>query len=360
MSKTRPQETYKNAVVLYHWRKCPHCVSFMSAWAQAKLAFPPGTKTFAIEVEDNKARLEQLGVDLGGGVPRVVLFNKAGEESVYAGARTADALVDATLSHLGGRMRGGGESDPALDAILTTPDALKDQLPALVLYFRHNCGFCVRFLPTFLKFAASSGSGTVLAVDTSAHPGAMGALQPDARSAGVPHVVWHAADGAQTAFNAERTVVELRKFVKQTSSSRQNVSFEGGSLMPLTGGVEARLERALDALQKRARTTLGAKHARVFEPDHSAVSFVGVHTGSVPARDRVYILISPTSQPRGKPTAHATIYGSRTGALTAKIYVNKDTSTLLRNKRSSGFTPVMETDPHVAALQTFGYHVGLS
>ena len=306
-----------------------------------------------IEVEDNKSRLEQLGVSLSGGVPRVMFFNHAGVGVAHTGERTGTNVVRGALAHLD-LSGGGGE----LSSV--TPAHVAAHLPATVLYFRHSCGYCVRFLPTFTEFSVSDGVGTVVGVDTTAHPAAMGALNADAQSPGVPHVVYHGADGTQTPFTGERTVVALRRFVKTMSDSpRRGVSFEGGRL-PVTGSSDSRLSVALNKLQEMAGRMLGAPYSRVFEPENSFVSFVAVRELNTPSNDRVYILLEPNRQPRGKPTAHAAVYGSRMGELTTKIYVNKDISALLRNKRAAGFLPVRETDSHVQALQTFGYHVGLS
>ena len=130
--------------------------------------------------------------------------------------------------------------------------------------------------------------------------------------------------------------------------------------MPVSGSAEPRLTRALDKLQERAALTLGKRYRRAFEPENTTVTFVGVHAGSDVSNDRVYILFSPIRQPRGRPAAHASVYGPLTGELTTKIYVNKDTSSMLRNKRGAGFKPVLETDPYVDALQTFCYDVVLS
>ncbi len=364
MSNSAPAPTYSNAVVLYHWHKCGHCVRFMPVWEQVKAELlRDGVGVWDIEVEQNKSRLEELGVDLGGGVPRLVFYAGDGAEAVFGGTRSRDAVLAAARAHLG--VAGGVEeyapvAGGGAELETVTPEYVSDNLPVTVLYFRHNCGYCVRFLPTFTEFAGLPDVGVVVGVDTSQHPSAMGALQPDASSAGVPHVVHHGADGTQTAFNADRTVAALRKFVKTLGSPTRGVSFEGGSTRPVMGSVDTRLATALDDLQDQARRILGEKHDRAFEPDHAFVQFVGARGGDTPASDRVFILVTPIQQPRGKPTAHAAVYGSRTGPLMVKIYAAKNMDTLLRNKQSAGFAPVLETDLHVQTLQTFGYTVGLT
>ena len=376
MSGSTPQSTYKKGVVLYHWRKCPHSARFMPRWSSEirPQLLEQGLNVWEIEVEDHKATLEHLGVSLGEGVPRIMFFNDEGVGVAHIGDRSARSILSACSTHIGSMSGGGGGGDNAggdnagsdnaggdnADLPSVTPSFVTDNLPATVLYFRHSCGYCVRFLPTFTEFSHGSDVGTVVSVDTSVHPEAMGALHPDARSPGVPHVVYHASDGTQTPFRGDRTLSALRKFVKSMSSARRSVSFEGGSTLPVTGSADVRLTVALDKLQQSAAETLGKRYRRVFEPENSSVSFVGSRTRDSVNADRVYILLSPHRQPRGKPTAHACVYGSRRGELTTKIYVNKDTDALLRNKRGAGFSLVRDTDPYVAALDTFGYHVDLS
>jgi thiol-disulfide isomerase/thioredoxin len=317
-----------------------------------------GLNVWEIEVEDHKSKLERLGVSLGSGVPRVMFYNSRGVGVVYKGDRSADSVLDAADDHIG--LEGGGGEEEEDAPLSVSPLHVASNLPATVLYFRHSCGYCVRFLPTFTEFSKRGDVGTVLSVDTALHPDAMGKLNPDASSPGVPHVVYHGDDGTQIPFQGERTVSALTKFVKKMKSVGNNVSFEGGSTIPVRGSADVRLTSALNKLQERASSMLGKRYRRVFEPENSDVTFVGARSRDVVNNDRVYILLSPVRQPRGKPTAHACVYGSRTGELTTKIYVNKDTNVLLRNKRGSGFLPVRETNPYVQALQSFGYHVGLS
>jgi hypothetical protein len=419
---SNPRPSYKNAVVLYHWRLCSICKIFMPTWAKIREELREyNIDVWEIEVQDKKRKLEKLGVSLGNGVPRIVFYNKKGEGVVHKGARSESAVVAAAVQHIisfaddvpvhgspsfvpatthgdatprvnpsfvpatthGDAMprvspsfvpaTTHGDSMPRVSPSFVpatthgdsmprvSPSFVSDNLPATVLYFRDTCGFCTRFKPTFVEFAAGDGVGTVVSVDVLEHPTAMGDLHPDARSPTVPHVVYHAADGTQVPFYGERTVHELRKFVKSMISNRHMVSFDGGVTMPSARSAETRLTQALDNLQSRAAYTLGKNYHRAFEPENATVVFVGImHEKNEPLRDRVYILLAPIQQPQGKPTAYAAVYGYRTGELDVKIYVNRDVDALLLRKQEAGFTPVMETDPHVAALNMFGYHVGLS
>jgi thiol-disulfide isomerase/thioredoxin len=341
MVNTTPEEGYKNAVVLYHWRKCGYCVKMKPEWEQVKRALPGSTAIYEIEVEDNREALVDMGVDLGGGVPRVEVYNQDGDKMVYNGARVADEMVPAIMTHL----------------ISTSPQGVEESKPCLVLYFRHSCGFCVRFLPEFLAFAGGKGVGCVKAVDTEKYTTATSRLSPPATT--VPHVVYHAGDGSQTVFRGDRTSSGLRQFVSdQEEESGKNVSFEGGSLKPATGSTEPQLEEALDTLQKKSLDVLGKRFGRTFEPENASVCFIGKRTSSTtPDQDRIFILICPNKIPRGKRHVMAGVYGSRRGVLTVKIYVDTDMEAFIRNKRAKGFKPVPETNPNVQALETFGYYV---
>jgi thiol-disulfide isomerase/thioredoxin len=334
---TTPEREYKNSVVLYHWRKCGHCVRFHPEWRKAVKTLPRGTKVYEIEVNDKREVLNDMGVDLGGGVPRVVAYNSEGDEMVYEGTRTAEDVGPALSAHL----------------ITVSPAAVPH--PSTVLYFRHNCGYCVRFLPEYLQFARRGDANAVVAVDTARYPAALASL--DQQATGVPHVVYYNAEGKQTVFSGERTVSGLKSFVASTNSGR-GVNFEGGSFMPSHD--DARMGTALDRLQERASVVLGSKYSRTFEPENASVCFIGSRGGGRPTLDRTYIMLCPDKTPRGKPGVSACVYGSRDGPMTVKIYVGRDTDTLLRNKRKSGFHPVLETNPHVQSLRTFGYHVELS
>ena len=333
---TQPESKYTNAVVLYHWNRCGYCVKFFPEWRKALKSLPKSTKVYEIEVDEHRETLHDMGVDLGGGVPRVVAYNAEGDEMVYTGSRTAPEVASALSAHL----------------ITVSPSHVTR--PSTVLYFRHNCGYCVRFLPEYLRFAARGDVGSVLAVDTAKYPEALQAL--DQPATGVPHVVHHDASGKQTVFSGDRTVSGLKSFLDSVQSTRA-VNFEGGS-MPSTG--DSQLAPALDRLQERAAVVLGAKFRRAFEPENASVCFIGAQSGSGPHRDRIYILLCPNKTPRGKPGAAACLYGSRDADLTVKIYVGKDIDALLRGKRKAGYHPVLETNPHVQSLRTFGYHVELS
>jgi hypothetical protein len=305
-----------------------------------KTHLPPAVRVYEIEVDEQQETLKGLGVSLGGGVPRIEAYNMDGDQMVYDGARTADAMLPAITIHL----------------ISTSPQAVASSLPCTVLYFRHTCGFCVRFLPEFIAFATGKDAGTVLAVDTTKHPSAIQSLSPPATT--VPHVVHHAADGSQHVYSGERTSQALRKFVAGMDGSQQRgVSFEGGSLGPVHNSTEVQLGDALDALQARSRTVLGKKFGATFEPDNASVCFIGKYNSSVPGKDRIFILLCPEKVPRGKRSVMAGLYGVRGSNLTVKIYVDVDRESFIANKRRKDFHPVLETNSHVQVLETFGYYV---
>ena len=106
----RPASTYKKGVVVYHWRKCPHSVRFMSSWddeIRGRL-LKRGLNVWEIEVEDHKSELERLGVSLGAGVPRVVFFNEEGVGMVHKGDRSVSSVLAGAASHVGISGGGGG------------------------------------------------------------------------------------------------------------------------------------------------------------------------------------------------------------------------------------------------------------
>lgn len=338
---TEPQPKYANAVVLYWWSKCGHCIKLMPEWKRALTSLPESVAVYEIEVDASRERLHQLGVDLGGGVPRIEVYNPEGAMMVYEGDRTAASMMDAFLPHL----------------LTISPGRLRKKLPALVLYFRHNCGFCVKFLPEFIRFSASTDEA-VFMVDTAKHPDAMKSLASPA--SGVPHVVYYDAKGREHEFTGERTAEALQGFVDTHQPSGRGVSFKGGSLKPVPGSAETRLTDALDALQVKSKRVLGRTHGQAFEPDRASVHYVGFKGNDLPGGDRIYILLCPDTTPRGKPRVMAAVYGPRGGQLSSKIYVDKQPDALLRGKKSAGFTPVVETNPFVQYLQAFGYDVGFS
>lgn len=352
---TEPQAHYTNAVVLYHWTQCTYCVKLMPVWRAAVQHLPTSTQVYEIEVNEQRKTLLGLGVDLDDGVPRIVVYNNDGEEYVYSGPRTRDALVYGIRAHL----------------ITVHPRQIPKMVPATVLYFRNSCSYCTRFLPTYLRFASQKDAGTVVAVDTSTHREALQALDPPATS--VPHVVHFDQTGKQTVFDGERTVFQLNQFLEtirhqQQVQQQKNVSFKGGGggAEGVEDGVEgdtkSRLAPVLDRLQERAQTTLGELYGRAFEPDQADVCFIGMRTMDTPSDDVIYILMDPREPPKGKPKVMAAIYGSKNSGLSAKIYArgDKELSGLLRDKRLTGFHPVPETNSFVHTLREFGYHVDLA
>jgi len=341
-----PGANYSNSVVLYWWAPCPHCTKLMPEWRRALEALPESTSVYEIEVDENRERLHEMGVDLGNGVPRIEVYNHEGDMMVYEGGRDAVSMIQSIIPHL----------------LTIRPGHVNKNLPALVLYFRHNCGFCVKFLPEFIRFSAATDT-SVFMVDTSKYPDALQTLTTPA--SGVPHVVYHDSRGTDHEFKGPRTAEALHDFVDHHHATHHpsrahGVSFKGGSLKPASGSAETRLTEALDTLQDKAKRVLGRTHGRAFEPDNASVHYVGFKSSDLPGGDRIYILLCPNKTPRGKPSVMAAVYGPRGGNLFSKIYVGKQINTLLQGKKSSGFSPVMETNPFVQYLQAFGYDVGFS
>lgn len=303
--RTVPQRSYKQAVVLYYWTQCGHCRDFAPVFEQVVEQLPNTVKVYEIEVAQQQAKLEEYGVDIGAGVPRLEIYDKAGDMVLFEDARTLDAVLAAIREHLG--LKGGGlkggytdeddmseelryllsllrskrveeeeeeeeageeeeeeeaeEDDGDISALLAAPAAIR--APALTLYFMNGCGHCVAFKPTYKKLAAL---GTlpkdlmVCAVDVQQHNDALQSLQPQARSGGVPHVVMLSRSGYQTPFDKDRTMDALVDFIQ---SSIDATNLEGGGRRKLQFGEKPQkttmrklLSTALDELQDMAAAEL--------------------------------------------------------------------------------------------------------
>ena len=347
MPQTLPQPSYENGVVLYYWKQCGHCVRFMPEWQKTvKTLEAEHVDVWEIEVEERKSELEDLGVTLGEGVPRIVFYS-AGREEVYNGIRSADAII--------AQFHNFKHYLPSISPDQVTP-------PAVILYSRDSCHFCKLFKPKFAEFAAQAPLGLQIAlIDVAHHPQALQMLQPEASSPTVPHVVFHSKNGDHIPFSGNRTVAALQTF----SSNLFSHQLQGGAKTihfqtdqsPVTAPTAAKkMKYALDILQEKCLRTLGKQYIRTFEPENSFISFVGKYRGESPQKDRIYILFTPTHQPRGKPSAYAAIYGHSN--LTSKIYVDKDIETLIANKKSTGFKSVSSSqDPYISSLREFGYFI---
>ena len=87
--------------------------------------------------------------------------------------------------------------------------------PALVLYYKPTCPYCIVFFDVFNKLRSTLTDVHVYAVNVSVHKGVLRTLQPHAQSGVVPHLVVYTRHGVQHAYPAGtvRTEEKLRAFV---------------------------------------------------------------------------------------------------------------------------------------------------
>jgi thiol-disulfide isomerase/thioredoxin len=347
---TEPADSYKNAVVLYTWRQCGHCKQFAPTFADMIQTLPPSTKVYAIDVFDHKAKLQAQGLDLGRGVPKLLVFNGVGEEYAHAGPRDLETVNTTTR----------------LNLLSTSPEDVAQRLPAFVLYFRHTCGYCVRFAPTFVQLPGTVAGVDVMAVDIEKYPEALSNLEPQAGSTGVPHMVYHPSSGPQVPYEDQREVALIQKFVNDQQAV---VALEGGGARRAVSFSEKhrtdarrRLGEALDELQHVAGDELGDTFRDLFEPKESSVCYVGWCCKGDLSKDRVYVMIIPKGdrplEDDGTLPVFAVLYGARLhGVITPRVYHNKNPEQLLRRKYNAGFRKARQTDVYVQELREFGYRV---
>jgi protein disulfide-isomerase A1 len=84
---------YKHAVVLYYWRQCGHCERFAPVFDQVVNVLPADLNIYSIEVFDHRKKLEKLGVNLNKGVPRLLVYDRNGRETLFQGVRTVDTVL---------------------------------------------------------------------------------------------------------------------------------------------------------------------------------------------------------------------------------------------------------------------------
>ena len=344
---SHPRAQYTNSIVLYHWRKCAHSQRFMPIFRdlvhelKSQSDVFPAWDVYEIEVEDHKSRLRELGVVLGAGVPRIVIYNREGVPRVFEGARTPHNIISAAQMHA-----------------LTVDPAIVQPTPTMVLYFRYGCPACVAFMPVFMQFAVElGGRGTACAVDTELHPHAMRSLADNVGSLTVPHVVFK-SHTHQVAFEGDRTVADILSFFIHNTTINERVRFKGGD--QTNDSSNSRLVIALNELQQRAMTVLGTAFQRVFEPENAVVTFIGRRLCRNAHNDQMYILITPRETPENKTPAMAAVYGCHMAPFKVKIYLDRQPDALLHDKRLKQFDPVSHTDPHVQSMLAFGYHVELN
>lgn len=346
MELTQPQKQYANAVVLYHWNKCGHCVRFMPEWTRAKSQFlTKGVNVGEFEVEQNAARLRQHGVNLNEGVPRVLMYDAQGHERLYTGERTASALL-------------AGFFAPQLKTV----DPNHIPIPSVVLFYRDTCRFCTEFKPTYIQFANSMMNNNnnndkhieVVGVDTVAHPTALSMLLPEAASKSVPHVVYFGTDGRQIPFGRNRTVEDLHAFVNEQTTHKKHVRFHGGSNDETVAQLGDVFEQLEEVWQDELSENENDRH--IFAPHQAIVLYVGKKRGDTPRDDKVCIVLRPNEH----SDVFAVIYSSKYhhNKLRGKFAFDKDVFAYVRNKRYAKFrTITSRDDPLIHTLLELGYYI---
>jgi thiol-disulfide isomerase/thioredoxin len=465
--RAEPQASYKQAVVLYYWKRCGYCKQFAPIFQDVVARLPNYVKVYQIEVAEQRPRLEQLHVNTSIGVPRVELYDAQGRAREYTGPRQVQPLLQTIQEHVMGNngLSGGGggagagagardvdddedgrysaellyllqllrqkrelrqdqgdeeedeESEGEVDISDLVVNPSKIRAPAMVLYYRDSCPYCVKFKPVYRQLADREPGFTVCAVDTAAHPTAMKALQPSAQSSGVPHVVMFSPTGGQLPFTQERTVENLMSFAQaalsgdtdtayaeesegeeEETESQDSVSVSGGAAAKVSGGAAAgtgrrrqlqfaekpkktsmrqALSDALDELQDAAEAELGANNRELFEKKHSSVCYVAWLRSETkggkqqPANDRMYCLLIPRQRRMSASAAaaaaaassaaefpvFAVIFGKRKGPLSVRIFTRSDPMALIKQKQRAGYQKAAQTDVIAQAMRDMGYTV---
>lgn len=132
------------------------------------------------------------------------------------------------------------------------------------------------------------------------------------------------------------------------------------------------LSDALDALQDQAAVQLGELNRELFEKKHSSVCYVAwqVSSKNKPASDRMYLMLIPRSRRVKRESevgtassvaadfpVFAVIYGKRKGPLQARIFLDQNPLTLVRQKARGGYKKARETDVVSQAMRDMGYTV---
>lgn len=264
----------------------------------------------------------------------------------------------------------------SIESLLTSLEAvIASSTPTLVLFFSHGCYYCKKFMPTFLEFASNSPpSGVdIKAIDVAQHPDALMSLQKKAQSPGVPHVVFFQSGKPQVPFTKDRTVEQLAAFVAENMSIQGGESGEGRigfADAPKRSSIRLLLSTALDALMEHAGEDLGDANRKLFEPKHAGVCFIGWQRQSLPANDRLVIVLIPkhssveqtedvmSEAERRKFPIFAVISGKRSGPLKAQVYNSlMNPATLIKRKLKAQYRAASQTDAATQAMHDMRYKV---
>ena len=361
---TAPQPSYSNAAVLYYWKQCGPCREFAPIFQKAmERAQKKGVplNVYMIEVMEQRPFLQEHKVNLGDGVPRLVLYGGVDgtEERVFEG-RTVKDVYDA-MTACARKQQG-----VTLKSISIHPSSLP--IPSLVLYYSPACPFCKVFIPTYVQFAAAHsnpGDVPVLAVDVKAHP--------NAYSDTVPHIVYHASATKQVPFKQRRTMATLDSFY--TTLSKARTSNGGGRVR---GGGTAAFARhlldgtpltklvddALAALSSLAAESFGERYASLFHPQHAVMYLAAWHRNVRPPEDKLVVFLLPKAAvalvENGEKAIVGVLQGKRKGPVKAKLLQDARVDAVVKKKLQEGYDDVSELDPIAQIFKELGYKLRLA
>lgn len=367
---TAPEPTYAHAAVLYYWKQCGPCKEFapvfQKAVERAQQKNVP-VKVYMIEVMENRPFLQEHNVDLGDGVPRLVLYGgeSGTEERVFDGRTVKDVFNALTAC-------ARKESAVTLKSLTIHPSSLP--VPSLIMYYSPTCPFCKVFFPTYVQFAATHCTPNdvpILAVDVKAHPDARTHLLANAYSDTVPHIVYHASATKQVPFKQRRTLSALESFYTTLSKPR-STKIRGGSSgtavfsrdlldgTPLTKLVEG----ALTSLSATAADTFGEKYSSLFQPQHAVMYLAAWHRNVRPSEDKLVAFLLPKAAVRlienGDKAILGVLQGKRKGPVKAKLMQNVRVDAVIKKKLQEGYDDVSELDPLAQIFKELGYNLRLA
>jgi thiol-disulfide isomerase/thioredoxin len=96
-SQTNANKFVKDAstgscIILYHWKSCGHCHSFMPIWEQIKQRFDSQKKIYEVEYDDMNTLLPQNLKMFS--YPSIVSYNESKPTNFIGHSRTFDAVSD--------------------------------------------------------------------------------------------------------------------------------------------------------------------------------------------------------------------------------------------------------------------------
>ena len=276
-----PQQNYTNAVVLYKWSRCDNCNSFEPIFNAATQGLK-NASVFSIDVAEQRDKLLEYNVDIGEGVPRMVVYNNNGLGSLFSGKRDVESVSQFSK----------------LALIKVTPADIPNN--HLALYYRLTCPYCTEFIPKFLQLSTS-----IAAIDITEHRSALTDLQPAAQNRTVPFMVLH-KDGQQIPFRQERTDANIQAFLTEHDAlkgglSKSMTSEEMIELLEINPNNPDNIKKPSLVLFYRPTCGFCTKFIPEYVklPDMVDVNVVAVNTDKFPrAMDSV---LEPQAQSKGVP-----------------------------------------------------------